>query len=51
MIYLIFLILGPALICLGIKIRGRAEGNGAMYILSFLWLTVQVPGVIYSTWD
>lgn len=48
MMYLIFLILGPVLIFIGSKTRGRSEGSGAMFLLSFLWLSVQVAGVLYS---
>ena len=49
--YLIFLILGPLLIFIGRKTRSRilekrSKGYAAMLILSFLWLSVQVAGVI-----
>ncbi|HIV19568.1 MAG TPA: hypothetical protein IAC82_09740 [Candidatus Merdivicinus intestinigallinarum] len=51
--YLIFLILGPLLIFIGRKTRSRilekrSKGYAAMLILSFLWLSVQVAGVMYE---
>ena len=51
--YLIFLILGPLLIFIGGKTRSRilekrSMGYVAMLILSFLWLSVQVAGVMYE---
>lgn len=53
MLYLVFLLLGPALIFVGIKTRSRSlekrsGGYAAMLILTFLWLSVQVPGVLYE---
>lgn len=53
MIYLIFLILGPLLIFIGRKTRSRipekrSKGYVAMIILSILWLSVQVAGVLYE---
>lgn len=51
--YLIFLVLGPLLIFIGRKTRSRilekrSKGYAAMLILSFLWLSVQVAGVMYE---
>ncbi len=46
MLYLIFLILGPALIFLGAKTRGRGQPSVTMLVWTFIWLSVQVPGVL-----
>ena len=51
--YLVFLILGPLLIFIGRKTRSRilekrSKGYAAMIVLSFLWLSVQVAGVLYE---
>ena len=49
MLYLIFLVLGPALIFLGKRSRNFYELPSNMHIMAALWLTVQVAGVFYES--
>ena len=48
MLYLIFLVLGPALIFFGAKTRGRSQLSVTMLVWTFIWLSVQVPGVLFE---
>ena len=48
MLYLIFLVLGPALIFFGAKTRGRGQPSVTMLVWTFIWLSVQVPGVLFE---
>ena len=49
MLYLIFLVLGPALIFLGKRSRSFYELPSQMHIMAGLWLIVQVAGLFYES--
>lgn len=49
MLYLIFLVLGIAFIVIGLKSNTERDVPVSLYLISFLWLTVQVAGVIFES--